>query len=476
MAPTDRTRKTLLRYWTLRYVITLTLGLVVIGIASVLWLQYQALHNRLQQIRNFSAEVADYVVSERGTIIIPDEFYIWIDNHQRKYRLPAQFGLTVFDANGRQLYFKGAPKRPGDPKPHADAAFPAPPPLEDRVVVNQMDKQYTTTTPIIDRNTVIGTIAISYVKKELTNINQQYGLIVSLLLLSGLLGWLILYWLLRKLSKPLQRVVQAFKQIEAGDYKLALEENARELELHELLVYFNTMAVRLEQLEQLRTELLAGVTHELRTPITSIRGLTRAVRDRVVESDEAEEFLELSLKETKRLEHMVSDLLDFNAYASGSIRLQMEALDLGKQLNRMIDQWRLVHQKERIVIQVILPDSSIKVRGDADRLQQIIVNLLNNSRQAMRDGGSITVIAQHYSNAHYAVLVKDNGSGIPADEQVNIFERYYRGANKRQQVRGLGLGLTLCRMMASAMNGELSLKESSPEGTTFQLLLSIASE
>ncbi|MWC29582.1 HAMP domain-containing sensor histidine kinase [Paenibacillus sp. MMS18-CY102] len=476
ISPAKRTRTTLLRYWTKRYVITLTVGLLIIGTVSVLWLRYQALHQRLQQIQSFAADTAEYVGGETGIIVIPDDFYKWIDNHQRRKRLPAQFGVTVFDANGRTLFYKGVPKRPGEPVPESEPAFPAPPPLESRVSVKRAGSFYTITTPIFAGNEVIGTIAIAYGKKELTIINQQYGLIGSLLLLSGLLGWLILYWLLRQMSKPIHRVVQAFKQIEAGDYKLMLEDNAKEQEIYELLVYFNAMAVRLEQLEQLRAELLAGVTHELRTPITSIRGLTRAVRDQVVASDEAEEFLDLSLKETKRLERLVADLLHFNAYASGSIRLQLEDIDLGKHLGEIVSQWRLSHQDEGLFIETVLPDEEAMAHGDADRIQQIIVNLLNNSRQSMLRAGRISIIVQLYSNTHYELLVKDTGSGIPADEQINIFERHYRGTNKKREERGLGLGLTLCRMLASAMNGRLSLKESSPEGTTFQLLLPKASK
>lgn len=458
--------------------VTLSIGLLLIGVASVLWLKHQALNSRLHNVESFAADAAKHIVSENGTIVIPRDFYRWIDNTQRRTRLPAQFALTVFDANGRTLFYKGAPRRPGAPVPASDPTFPVPPRLVNQVQVNKVGGMYAITTPILDRETVIGTIAISYVKKELTNIGQQYGLIGSLLLMAGLLGWLIIYWLVRQMSKPIHRVVQAFKQVESGDYKLQLDEHAREQEIHDLLVYFNAMAVRLEQLEQLRTELLAGVTHELQTPITSIRGLTRAVRDQVVNADEADEFLDMSLKETKRLERMVSDLLQFNAYASGIIRLELEPIDLGKRLSEMIAQWSLLHQDDTIEIESEVPGHAIMAQCDADRLQQIVANLLNNSRQALRNrkGGKITIIAKPYSNDYCEVLVKDNGAGIPAEEQQNIFERFYRGSNKRKQVRGLGIGLTLCRMLASAMGGTLSLKETSVQGTTFQLLLPAASE
>ncbi|TXK71773.1 sensor histidine kinase KdpD [Paenibacillus sp. N3.4] len=479
-------RSTLLRYWTLRYVLTLFVGLFLIGVASVLWLQHSALTSRLQSIQTFSQVAANTVTSSAGQIVIPDQFYRWIDSSQRTYKLPGQFGLTVFDQRGHALFYKPAPlkEKPtgqqgdnftGSPSTIADPAFPSAPLLQDQMIVHQIGSTYTIITPIFRSNSVIGSIAISYAKKELTDISQQYGLISSLLLISGLLGWLILYLLLRKLSKPIYAVVQALKQIQSGNYTLVLQENVKEQEIHDLLVYFNATTSRLEQLEQLRTELLAGVTHELRTPVTSIRGLLRAIKDQVVTTDEADEFLDISLKETNRLERMVSDLLDFNTFASGHVQVQSEAIDLGKLLGEIVYQWSLIYQEDDIEIEIDIPDRKWIASGDAVRIQQIIVNLLNNSRQAAHEHCKISVSLAEFSSTMYEILVKDNGSGIPVHEQVNIYERFFRGTNKKLAVRGLGLGLTLSKMLATAMDGKLLLKDSSSQGTTFQLFLPIAS-
>ncbi|MBP1991875.1 HAMP domain-containing sensor histidine kinase [Paenibacillus eucommiae] len=472
-------RSTLLRYWTLRYVLTLSVGLLIIGAASVLWLKHTALNERLDNIKSFSLEAADYVTSDTGQIVIPNQFYEWIDLNQRTYKLPGQFGLTVFNQSDRPMFYKAPPSSnspiASDVTFGSDQAFPAPPPLVPDVIVNKIGSYYTIISPIRGQNSLIGTIAISYAKKELTDIGQQYGLISVLLLLSGLLGWLILYLLLRKLSKPIDDVVHALKRVESGNYGLLLQDNVKEQEIYDLLVYFNAMAARLEQLEQLRTELLAGVTHELKTPVTSIRGLIRTVRDKVVTSNEADEFLDISLKETQRLEQMVSDLLDFNAFASGKISFQSEAVDLGKLLAEIVYQWNLIYQDDDLEMATVIPDHQLIAIGDASRIQQIIVNLLNNSWQAISGHGIITVTLTEYSSTLYEVQVKDNGSGIPPDEQINIFERYYRGTNKKHSVRGLGLGLTYSRMLANMMNGMLNLKESSATGTTFQLMLPKAS-
>ncbi|WP_091167519.1 HAMP domain-containing sensor histidine kinase [Paenibacillus sp. 1_12] len=500
-------RSTLLQYWTKRYVMTLFIGLLIIGVTSVVWLQYEALNSRLHNIESFSQQVADYVTSNTGQIEIPDQFYKWIDLNQRVYKLPGQFGLTVFNQTGKVMFYKSAPLElvspvqeggnPPSPPPltnhdqqalsssnsgtissgasGADPAFPSPPALVDRVIVNKSGNSYTIVSPIYGSNSVIGSIAISYAKKELTDISQQYGLISSLLLISGLLGWHILYLLLRKLSKPLYAVVDALKQIQSGNYTQMLQENVKEQEIYDLLIYFNAMAARLKQLEHLRLELLAGVTHELKTPVTSIRGLLRAIKDQVVTADEADEFLDISLKETQRLERMVSDLLDFNEFASGHVHIDKEAFDLGRLLREIVYQWSLIYQEDDLEIRTHIPERKMISFGDTGRIQQIIVNLLNNSRQAAEGRCIITISVMEYSSTMYEVLVKDNGSGIPIEEQINIYERYYRGSNKKLRIRGLGLGLPLSQMLATAMDGMLILKDSSSQGTTFQLLLPKAS-
>ncbi|MBB3108816.1 signal transduction histidine kinase [Paenibacillus phyllosphaerae] len=501
--PTNRTkRSSLLRYWTVRYVVTLSAGLLMIGVAAVIGLQQYALHERLGYVRSLALDAAEYIVNDAGRIHMPDQFYAWINRTQRRYRLPGQLSLTVFDQRGGILFYSGAAdpaarptpegaapaplprpsvpeKVPGERKPEAldsvphrsDPRFRVSPALDHRVHVKRQDEHYLITAPVIGNGAVIGgMIGISYAKQELTDIRQQYGLITALLTLSGILGWLILYAMLRRMTKPIHEVVSAFKQIGAGSYML-LEEKANEHEIYELLVYFNAMAARLEQLEQLRAEMLAGVTHELRTPITSIRGLTRAVRDQVVAAAEADEFLDITLSETRRLEQMVTDLLDFHAFASGTMRIDPDEVDLGRLLREIRNQWGLLAADDRIDVVLHLPDHPVHVFGDAGRIRQIMLNLLTNSRQAMGSQGKIRIIVSELSMASYAVLVADTGSGIPPEEQNSVFERYYRGSNKKGFVHGLGLGLTISRMLALAMSGELILQDSSSEGTTFRLVL-----
>lgn len=154
--------------------------------------------------------------------------------------------------------------------------------------------------------------------QDLTRSTTEFQLLFTMLISLGLLGWLVIYLLTKKLSTPIKEVADAAKQIVMGNYDIHLEKDRREDEIYELIHSFKEMADRLRQLELMRTELLAGVTHELKTPVTSISGLVQAVKDDIVGGEEAKEFLEICSKETVRLQKMVEDLLDFNSLPSAT--------------------------------------------------------------------------------------------------------------------------------------------------------------
>jgi signal transduction histidine kinase len=168
---------------------------------------------------------------------------------------------------------------------------------------------------------------------------------------------------------------------------------------------------------------------------------------------------------------MINDLLVFNSFASGAIQVRQDRIDLGKLLREIVYQWEQLYQEEGLVLEIDVTERTFMATGDSTRIQQIVVNLLNNSRQALQGKGTIRILLSDHSNQTCEVRVSDNGPGIPDTEQARIFERYFRRESKKPAVGGLGLGLTYSRMLAEAMQGQLNFLSSSPEGTAFQLLL-----
>ncbi len=452
----------LLSYWTVRYFIILCLGFVVIAIAAIYWARDTTMDSRIRTAGLLGQEVADRVTTSSGQINVPPNLDAIIQNRLRFFNIDEGTCLIITDHTGKLMFSRPA--------------------ITEKQMYNKLSDDLTTArdanfmainTPIDNSsNKQIGQVSILQSKKSLTYSPNELMFIFILLAVLILSGWLTLYLLSRKLSRPLGGVAEAAQQICAGNYDVKLNIHTREKEIQELVSSFEEMAQRLKHLEEWRALSLAGVTHELKTPVTSIKGLMMAVRDDVVSGEEAREFVDIALKESGRLERMVSDLLDYNALTAGSVEVRRDRLDLRLLIREVAYQWQLTHEMNELNIELNLPEEPMYTMGDSLRIQQIIVNLLNNGLQASDQSQPI-----HFSITMYAedgmlhVEVSDNGSGVTPEDQSHIFERFYRGEKKKRNVRGLGLGLTYSQLLARAQGGDLSLRRSSPAGSTFALQL-----
>jgi signal transduction histidine kinase len=161
---------------------------------------------------------------------------------------------------------------------------------------------------------------------------------------------------------------------------------------------------------------------------------------------------------------MIEDLLDYNSLSAGAFSIRSEETNMNELLREIVHHWKIT-LNEDLDIKVDVPEEIVCRETDPLRLQQILINLLNNAYQALGKDGSITV-----SLSKKAIEVHDTGSGIPEAEQPYIFERFFRGEKKKLKVRGLGLGLPFSRMLAKALGAELIMKSSSPRGTTFSIV------
>ncbi len=473
--PSNGNKTPLLQYWTTRYVATLLVGLLVIGLVSAFWIQRTTLQNRLDLTKLLAEETADRVIDSEGTIIFGTVLSRVLDERQRMLNLDTEMVTAVLDNEGSVLFSKPQ-------QAFTRRAAPFPPGLlnsgddTQKISLDDGGKVYLVKAPIEFNGVTAGWVVILQSERDLERVNQEFGLLAVMLASLGILGWLVIYFLSRKLSQPIKEVAEAAKQIEDGDYHVSLPEEAAGREVHELIQSFKEMSQRLGQLEKMRAELLASVTHELKTPVASISGINQALNDGVVEGEEAKELLEIALKEGKRLEAMIKDLLDFNSFAAGAVTLLPDTYNLYSLVSEITHQWRIPQENKELRVEVEGAGRDLLVRTDGARLQQILINLLNNSVQAMDGTGQIRISLKEDETGTALIEVRDNGPGIPGKEQDLIFERFYRGEGKKHKIRGLGIGLPYSRMLARAMEGDLLLKESNEQGTTFLLKLPLADE
>ncbi len=466
----EQKRVSLLRYWTIRYLVTLVIGLAIIGFVTGIIIRQTTLNKNIDIDRYLAEEVAARMLDQIVGTDIPtdgnDELFY---NRQKLLELSGSPSIYIVDPNGTILMENRS-------KNHLNiSSFSQKLISSDKEVRKLKDIEgkdyYLVKRPIALNDSVLGWVVVMQSEDELTSVNQEYMLLSLMVLSAAMLGWAAIYILSKRLLKPIENVAKAAKEVEAGNYDVELNEKVKEQEVYDLVHSFKEMAHKLEQLESIRAELLAGVTHELKTPVTSISGLLQAVNDEVVTGDEAKEFLAISLQETNRLQKMVSDLLDFNSFAANAIPVNKKPSLIGESIKEMVYQWSLIQDNAGIEVTINKPEEDIEIYTDTLRLQQIMLNLLNNAKQAIQVDGKITITIYSADTESLAIDIKDNGTGIPVAEQDLIFERFYRGEEKKYKVRGLGLGLPFSKMLAKAMGGDLKLKESSREGTVFTITL-----
>jgi len=453
-------RISLRSYWTSRYLVTLFLGLTVIAIISALWIRHNTLENRLNMMELMADNLSNRIVATNEHQPPPDFF------QEKNAKLDIYPIMYIVDTSGDIV----SRNRPGPLMKQFDSSIlEAEEPYLKITLMNE--RFYLVKSPIEIDNSIVGWVVLMDSKEHLTHVEQEYTQLAIMIISLALLGWAAIYVLSSRLSKPIKDVAEAAKLVSEGNYQIDIPNNGKEKEVFELIQSFKEMTHKLEKLESLRTELLAGVTHELKTPVTAISGLLQAVRDEVVTGEEAKEFLNISLNEVEKMKKMVEDLLAFNQFATNAVMvLHKDYYDINEVVEDAVFTWQIAQQDEGIEIEINQISTPTEVLVDPLRFQQIITNLLNNAKSAMDNQGEIRITIME-ENQQIAIDVVDTGGGIPEEEQPYIFERFFRGENKKLKVRGLGLGLTLSKMIANALDGDLVLLKSSEEGTTFRITL-----
>ncbi|KOY80085.1 HAMP domain-containing histidine kinase [Lysinibacillus macroides] len=455
-------RIALLHYWTSRYLLTLFIGLAIISLISAAWIRHTTFENRLEMM----AFLADETVYRLTDTSEPNGIPGFIGDRERFTMREIDPILYVVDTAGNIL----TSNRPVPPDRVKNIAS-----LLDgkegiaKITDEQASIQYVVKRKIESNHKLMGWVLVMEKSDNLTRVNQAYGQLALLIGALAVLGWIAIYFLSKRLAYPIKQVAKAAKQVQEGNYTIDLPQDSKEEEVYELVTSFENMAHKLEQLEKTRTELLAGVTHELKTPVTSISGLLQAVRDGVVTGQDAKEFIDMAMVETMKMKTMVGDLLAFNQFAVDAIPVKLEVVNVNQLLRDAVMQWKVMQEEERVDVQLHLLEQAVMVQADIVRVQQIMTNLFTNAKQAM-DNGTITITVMD-QGATLAIVVKDTGDGIPLEDQAFIFERFYRGENKKYTIRGLGLGLPLSKMMAQSIGGDLRLIESDTSGTCFEFVL-----
>jgi signal transduction histidine kinase len=280
---------------------------------------------------------------------------------------------------------------------------------------------------------------------------------------------LIAVVLARSVYVPIRRVTNAAEEIARGNYEQQVPV-AGPKEVKGLATSFNQMSKQVKHSQQMLRDFVADVSHELRSPLTSIKGFAQAMVDGTAKGKEAQLKAATVIEdESKRMMRLVEELLEFSRLESGQITMVKEPVDL-KELLQQCYEIFLMHAEEKGVNLktdiVPLPP----VIGDIDRLEQVFSNLLDNALKHTPSGGDINIIARHPNPNFVEISITDTGPGIPAEQMRHVFERFYR-ADPSAGKAGAGLGLAIARQIVLAHRGDIMAKSILGKGTEFVVRL-----
>jgi signal transduction histidine kinase len=325
--------------------------------------------------------------------------------------------------------------------------------------------------PVLLDGQIIGVAYLSQsVRDVVTVLNdlRERLLLATLiaLALSAGVGW----WLSRRITQPVQQLTTAAEAVATGHFDQSVQVHSRD-ELGRLGLTFNDMTSRLQAARQMQVNFVADVSHELRTPLTSIKGTIETLRDGAVNDLEVRDrFLETVETETDRLIRLVNDLLVLSRADSAALTLSRKPTDIGQLMQALADRMVEQAQTHDLRIEVAIDSDVPLVSVDADRIEQVLRNLIDNAIKYARPGGSIKLRVSTTEDDKVLVEVQDDGIGIPADQLPRVGERFYR-ADKARSSGGHGLGLAIAQSLIRAHGGELWLESEEGIGTTASFTL-----
>lgn len=267
--------------------------------------------------------------------------------------------------------------------------------------------------------------------------------------------------IVHRLLKPLEQMTRVASEIAAGDYHHLVPVTSTD-EIGKLAAAFNRMAASLERIEQLRKKLMIDVAHELRSPLTNIRGYLEALVDGVVPP--TRETFELLLEQTLRLARLVEDILRLARADAAGEDLHTEEIHLASLIRKGLESFSPRLESKDISVHLDLAAADTPVRADPGRLSQVIRNLLENVCQYTPSRGTFRIVATRGAG-EVRVLFANSGGGLSETDIPFIFERFYRGEKSRSRVHGgAGIGLAIVKELIHAHGGEVGA-ESAPDET-----------
>lgn len=292
--------------------------------------------------------------------------------------------------------------------------------------------------------------------------NQLIIVSIIVVILSLIIG----YFISKRISKPIVKMNEKAKKLANGNYNFTFDNNSNIYEIDELANTLNYAKKELAETDELRRDLLANVSHDLKTPLTMIKGYAEMIRD--LNSDNIEKRnanLNVIIEESERLNILVNDLLTLSKIQANKDVLEKEDFDIVELINNIIKRYSIYKDTEGYIFEVNTPDKVI-VNADKKKIEQVIYNLINNAINYTGDDNR--VIINVLVNKNIRVEIKDTGKGIKKEDLPHIWDKYYHSKKKhKRNVIGTGIGLSIVKTILESHNFKYGVESKRNKGTTF---------
>ncbi len=332
---------------------------------------------------------------------------------------------------------------------------------------------YTAGRKLLNKNgEVLGYVFASSPASDLT---EFYGELFKLYAFGAIIPIVVLffalYFITYRWAKPLKLMSEASRAMAKGDFSRRIPVLSND-EIGQLSQSFNSMTNSLVELENMRRSFIANVSHELKTPMTTISGFIDGIIDGTIEKDKQEYYLKIVSQEVKRLSRLVQGMLSLSKLESGEVELKPSEFDFRELLLEVV-----LNQEQRIIaknLNVIGLDSidSVKIYADKDLIHQVVYNLCDNAVKFTNEGGDISFNIALNDDLRFTI--RNTGKGIPEQELPLIFDRFYKGDSSRSKNKdSTGLGLYLVKTIIKIHGGSVFVKSQQNEFTEFGIRLPI---
>lgn len=338
-----------------------------------------------------------------------------------------------------------------------------------RIMIGDM-ATFTVGVPFVQDERVLGAVLIQTPVQKIEA--QANGVVFPIMIVSVMatmiagMGIFLCVW---RMMRPLNALTRASRSMAGGEFNVRVHPDKATPEIAELSESFNTMAEKLSEVEQNRREFVANVSHELRSPITSIRGFVEGMEDGTIPQEEHPKYLALVGDETRRLSKLIGDLLALSRLEREDVSLEYTDFDMNEMLRRAIIRRVNDLEAKQMEIECRFVEGSCMVHADSDRIEQVVVNLLDNAIKFTPSGGQITLTTEVDRDVA-TVTIQDNGTGILPEDRPKVFERFFTADRAHTAGKGTGLGLSICQRILE-MHGQRIWLKDTQAGAAFAFTL-----